>query len=451
MTDVQTQNSFLTGNYAPVRTELTVFDLPVRGAVPRELNGRLLRNGPNPIQVDDPVRYHWFLGDGMVHAIELRDGRAVSYRNRWVRTDKACAALGEDPPAGQPDDCLPGASVANTNVIEHAGRILTLVEVCLPTEITPDLETVGRYDFNGKLRSAMTAHPKEDPVTGELVFFGYNPIAPPYLRYHVAGADGSLVRSEDIDIPGPAMVHDFAITEHYAVFFDLPVVFDFEKLAGREAFPAVWTPDYGARIGVMPRDGGNADVVWIDLEPCYVFHSLNAYEQDGSVVVDVCRYPTMFAPGHVGPDAMPTLDRWTIDLAARKIREERIDERGQEFPRIDDRRMGRAHRFGYSTGLGTGDDGFRLGGTLNKHDLHAGTSDVRDLGPGRAASEAVFVASGDAEDDGYVLALVYDQATDASELHIVHAQDFTGDPAAVVELPQRVPFGFHGDWVPDAL
>src|SRR2546423_1830545 len=178
------QNRYLTGNFAPVMDEVPTSDRPVAGSLPREFNGRLLRNGPNPIKVDDPAKYHWFTGDGMVHGIELRDGKAVSYRNRWVRTDRAAEALGEPGIDGQPDDMSPIGSVANTHVVAHAGRILALVEASLPTAITPDLATIGRFDFDGRLRSPMTAHPKIDPVTGEMFFFGYNIFEPPYVRYH---------------------------------------------------------------------------------------------------------------------------------------------------------------------------------------------------------------------------------------------------------------------------
>lgn len=439
-------NSFLSGNYAPVRDELTVTDLPVRGRVPDGLNGRLLRNGPNPIQVDDPVRYHWFVGDGMVHAIELRDGKAVSYRNRWVRTDNACAALGEPVIAGQPADPLPVNNVSNTNVICHAGKILTLVEVSLPTRLAPDLTTLGRYDFGGKLATAMTAHPKEDPVTGDLYFFGYNPVAPPYLTFHVADASGELVRSVPIDIPRPSMIHDMAVTERFAIFLDLPVIFDIPRLYGTNPFPAEWDASAGARIGLMPLDGDA--VTWFDIEPCYVFHTLNAWEEGDRVVVDVCRYPSMFSGPVHGPDAMPALYRWTLDPSSGKVVEEVLDERGHEFPRLDDRRIGRRARYGYTTQL-TSDDGFRLGGVV-KHDMSTGACEIRDPGPGWSASEAVFVASGDGEDEGWLLVVAYDAATDSSCLEILSAQDITGEPAAVIALPQRVPFGFHGDWVSDA-
>lgn len=447
----QPTNRYLMGNFAPVKDELTETDLAVEGAIPPELNGRLLRNGPNPI-APDPASYHWFTGDGMLHAVELHDGKAASYRNRWVRTDQACDLLGEIPPPGQPADVFPaGSSVANTHVVAHAGKIFALVEVCLPTQVRPDLSTVGRFDFGGKLHSPMTAHPKIDPVTGEMLFFGYDAFGPPWLRYHVVNADGELVRSEDIDIRGPSMVHDFGITERNVVFLDLPVVFDFDLL-GQRPFPAEWKPEYGARVGVMPRDGGNDDVRWFDVELCYVFHPLNAYDDgDDRVVIDVARHPKMFATDIYGPaEQPPTLDRWTIDRSAGKVIEERLDDRPQEFPRVDERVVGRRHRYGYSSHFGIDDTGIAFGGLL-KHDLSTGAVATRSFGPGTHAGEAVFApASGTAgEDEGWVLSVVYDEARNGSDLLILDATDFAGPEVARVRLPQRVPFGFHGWWLPE--
>jgi carotenoid cleavage dioxygenase len=450
-----TTNPYLVGNFAPVRDELTATDLPVSGVIPPELSGCYLRNGPNPIRDPDPAMYHWFTGDGMLHAVELRHGKAVSYRNRWVRTDGACEALGEEPMPGQPDDVFPGgSSVANTNVVAHAGRILALVEVCLPTEVRPDLSTVGRYDFEGRLRWSMTAHPKIDPATGEMLFFGYNVMGPPWLRYHVVDRGGTLVRHEDIDIKGPAMVHDFAITERHVVFFDLPVVFDLE-LVGKQPFPFVWRPEYGARVGVMPRDGGNADVRWLDVDLCYVYHPLNAYDDGERVVVDVVRHETMFANDVYGPgDRLPTLDRWTIDRSnGGKVIEERLDDHPQELPRVDERLVGRPHRYGYAPGFALGGGGGVEFGGLLKHDLHSGTTVERNFGEEQSAGEAVFApASPDAgEGEGYVMAIVYDGGRDASDLVILDATDFTGPEVARVHLPQRVPYGFHGCWLPDDM
>src|SRR5215468_7750660 len=272
------QNPFLQGNFAPWRLEGDAVDLEVTGEIPRDLNGTFYRNGPNPAY-EPRGRYHWFDGDGMIHAIALRDGRA-SYRNRWVRS----RGLGEEREAGRA--LYPGLldigggevpqfkNTANTNIVAHAGKLLALMEAALPTELALcTLETVGPYDFGGKLAGPMTAHPKLDPETGEMVFFGYS-VLPPYLRFHVADAQGRLVRSEEIEVPVPTMMHDFLVTRDHVLFMVCPAVFRLEELEkGRP--PLRWEPELGTRIGVMPRKGGARDVVWFDADPCYVFHPLN--------------------------------------------------------------------------------------------------------------------------------------------------------------------------------
>ena len=445
-------NPYLVDNFAPVRDERDDAALEVTGAIPPELEGLLLRNGPNPVLDPDPGAYHWFLGDGMLHGIELRDGRA-RYRNRWVRTSGAASALGEDAPAdeGQPVNGI--GAVANTHVVAHAGRIFALVESSLPTEVRPDLSTVGAVDFDGALTSAFTAHPKIDPVSGEMHFFGYDFMAPPFLRYHVVDARGTFVRSEAIDLPGPAMMHDFAITASSVVWLDLPVLFDVTTFGARP-FPFVWNPEHGARVGVMPRLGGSDDIVWIDIEPCFVYHALNAYDAaDGTVVLDVIRYPDMFAAEIYGPGASTgtTFERWTIDAGPGRVWVEVLDDVSQEFPRIDERQTGRVHRYGYTTEAAIGEHWSGLG-SLRKHDLVAGSVERHDVGPGGAAGEPVFVpaAPDSGEDEGWVLSVVYDATRDASDVRIVDATDFGADPTAIVHLPRRVPFGFHGSWIPGA-
>jgi carotenoid cleavage oxygenase len=451
MTTTETPaNPYLVGNFAPVQDERDDADLEVTGAIPPELDGLLLRNGPNPILDPDPAAYHWFLGDGMLHGIELSDGRA-RYRNRWVRTRTACEALGEPAPAGPPEvNGLP--SSANTHVVAHADRIYALVESSLPTEVRSDLSTVGADDFGGRLTTAFTPHPKTDPASGELVFFGYD-FAPPYLRYHVVDPAGTLVRSEAIDLPAAVMVHDFGVTATQVVWLDLPVMFDV-NLVGRQPFPFTWRPEHGARVGVMPRAGGNADVTWIDLDPCYVYHVLNAYDaDDGRVVLDVVRYPDMFATEVYGPGASvpPRLDRWTIDPSTRTIAMQTVDDASQEFPRINDRYAGREHRYGYTSEIKVGTS-WADHGSLRKHDLVRGRTERHDVGPGRAAGEPVFAAvkSDRGEDHGWLLSVVYDAGRDASDLIVVDATDFETAPVATIHLPRRVPFGFHGSWIPEA-
>jgi carotenoid cleavage dioxygenase len=447
-------NPYLTGNFGPVRDERDDADLEITGALPPELYGLLVRNGPNPVSVPDPGAYHWFTGDGRLHGIELSGGKA-RYRNRWVRTDGACAELGETPPAGQPEDVfVGGTSRANTHVVPFRDRLYALVEVCLPTEVGHDLGTVGRTDFGGVLRSPMTAHPKLDPRTGELVFCGYDIMGPPWLRYLVVSPTGELVTTEPITLGGASMVHDFAITAARVVWLDLPVVYDL-SLLGTQPFPAQWDPDYQARVGVMPRTGTDADVTWIDIDPCYVFHPMNAYDDaDGNVVVDVVRYDQMFATDVHGPgsSAGTTLDRWVIDTRAGRVSTERLDDVSQEFPRIDDRlNGGGVHRYGYTAEVDiSGDFGPLIG--LRKHDLVTGSITRHDVGPGRHAAEPVFApaARDSGEDHGWVLSVVYDEARDASDLVVVDATDFAAPPVATVHLRSRVPYGFHGSWVAGA-
>jgi carotenoid cleavage dioxygenase len=438
-------NPFLAGNFAPVPEERTDTDLAVDGAIPAELQGRFLRIGPNPY-VMPTGPYHWFLGDGMVHGVELGGGAARWYRNRWIRTDEIAAALGE-PPVGGPKPPMYDAS--NTHVVGHAGRILGLTEGSMPYELSPTLETLRRTDFGGPLPSGFTAHPKVDPVTGEMHGFAYW-FAEPYLVYYVIDASGALVRSEPITIPRAVMMHDFAISRDNVLFFDLPVVFDLEV----QPFPFRWDDDTPARVGVMPRNGGDADVQWLDIDPCYVFHPMNAYDDGGTVVVDVPKYSTMMKHSRVGPTdgAAPTLERWTIDPAAGKVRTEQIDSRGQEFPRVNETLLGSRHRYGYCVELVETRDSFDSARSL-KHDFVAGTTQEHDFGAGRLPSELVFVPGADAssEDDGWLIGYVYDSTTDRSDLVIVDAHDFTASaPVATVHLPTRVPFGFHGSWIPDA-
>jgi carotenoid cleavage dioxygenase len=451
VTPRQSPNPYLAANFAPLPAEVTALRLAVEGELPEALRGgTLLRIGPNPLLVEDPATYHWFVGDGMVHSFGFSDTgttATVDHRSRWVRTDTASETLGETPIGGQPDDVFPGNdNVANTSIVAHGGKILALLEVALPTEIRRDASTVGRYDFAGKLRSAMTAHPKIDPATGELVFFGMS--IDGTLRYHVADAEGALVTNQEIPIPRAVMMHDFAITPTRAVFMDLPVVYFTEQAEGRP-FPAAWAPEHGARVGVMPRQGG--DVTWIDIEPCYVFHTLNAVDgEGGAVLLDVVRYATMFDTDvHGIGGTPPRLERWTIDPVAGAVRQDVLDDRPQEFPRADPRRLGSNHRFAYTTSVTRYEPSVEFGPLL-RHDLATGTVTTARLADGARAGEGIYVpaSEGAAEDDGWIVATVYRPESDTSDLVVLAAQDYAAGPVATAQLPFRVPFGFHGSWMP---
>ncbi|MBO2448144.1 carotenoid oxygenase family protein [Actinomadura barringtoniae] len=446
---------WLSGHMAPVPDEIDAVGLEVTGTLPDELTGRYFRNGPNPLPGNDSG--HWFTGHGMIHGVRLNGGRAEWYRNRWVRTKK----LADNSPFLRDDLTFDRAAVhANTHVIPHAGKILALVEVGFPYEMTPELETVGPCDFGGRLTTGMTAHPKQDPVTGELLFFGYGFMGP-YLTYHRLSADGELVESRDIDVPGPTMMHDFAITENHVVWMDLPVVFDLELVNG--SMPFRWDDGYGARLGVMPRHG-DGPVRWFDIDPCYVFHVGNAHEDEqGRVVLDGARYspaaftaiwsetggPVSEVPAADAKDPATAaastgsarLHRWTLDPATGKATEEALDDRGVEFPTHDDTRTGHRHRYLYTEADG---------GAIVKYDLRTGSSTALELGADMAPGEAVFVPAegARAEDEGWLMTIVSDRAGKGSELLVVNAADLSR--TASVRLPRRVPAGFHGSWIPDA-
>lgn len=271
----------LVGHLEPVPDEVEVHDLRVTGTLPRELAGRYLRNGPNPLPGENPG--HWFAGHGMVHGIRIRDGRAEWYRNRWVRTNLLEGRF----EAGDGATLDRSVTPANTHVIEHSGHLLALCEGGLPYELTAGLDTEGPRAFDGRLTNGMTAHPKEDPDTGELHFFGCG-FRPPHLTYHRLSPAGELVRSQVVEVPGATMMHDFAITENHVIWLDLPVTFDLD-LVGR-ALPYRWNDDYGARLGVMARDG-EPTVRWFEIDPCYVFHVGNAREDPaGRIVLDAVRW-----------------------------------------------------------------------------------------------------------------------------------------------------------------
>jgi carotenoid cleavage dioxygenase len=437
------------GIYAPVADELATFDLKVEGTLPPDLRGLYLRNGPNPATPPEPGQ-HWFAGDGMVHGVAIADGRALWYRNRFVRT-ALLARSGR--PAGPGAERTPSPS--NTNVIRHAGRILALCEPdSLPFELSPELKSIGACDFGGALLRGFAAHPKTDPQSGELLVCGYDVVHAPHLTYHVVSRDGCDVRSVPIDLPRATMAHDFAITERRVVFLDLPVRPDAAAAVRGDRFPLRWQPETGARVGVMPRDGKSEDVRWFDVEPCYVFHSMNAYDDGDRVVLDVVRYRVLHGGPHpaLGPfdEEGTTLDRWTLDLASGRAREERLFDRPLEFPRVDDRRTGRRQHYGYAVTLTRGSHGFDPAG-IAKYDLARGTVDVHEFGPGSAAGECVFVPASPAadEDEGWLLSIVHDGARNAGDLVVLDASRPSAKPVARILLPAPVPAGFHGNWLPD--
>ncbi|WP_206602858.1 carotenoid oxygenase family protein [Leptolyngbya ohadii] len=453
-----TPNPYLADNFAPVQTELTSDPLCVVGKLPPELNGMFVRNGPNP-QFSPIGRYHWFDGDGMLHGVQIQDGKA-SYRNRYIHT----TGFRQEHQAGR---ALFGGllqpspngfkNVANTALVWHHNQLLALWEGGEPHAIeVPSLDTIGSHTFGGKLASPMTAHPKIDPITGEMMFFGYSLVQPPYLKYSVVSARGELLRTVPIDLPIGVMMHDFAITERYTIFMDLPLTFRMERIQrGEPAF--AFESDRPSRFGILPRHGDNSTVRWFEASSCYVFHTLNAYELGDEVVLIACRMENASvlgtAPGShegdnraIGSD-VPRLHCWRFNLNTGAIQEDPLDDRPCEFPRINEQYLGQPIRYGY-TGSSAPTAMPKFDGLL-KFDLEHQSVQTHSFGAGRYGGEGVFVPrpGATAEDDGWLITFVYDEAGGKSELVIVAAQAMSEEPIARILMPQRIPYGFHGIWV----
>lgn len=442
---------FLSGIHAAMTSELTLFDLPVTGTIPAALEGRYLRIGPNPV-TPEPKGYHWFIGDGMVHGLKLEGGQARWYRNRWVRSTTVAETL-EVPAAPGPRNG--SFDTVNTNVIGHAGATWALVEAgSTPVRFSEDLEAQSYDDFGGTLDGSFTAHPHRDPETGDLHAICYEATEPDKIRYVVVDPVGAVRRQVTVAVKHGPSIHDCAVTGRYAIILDLPVTFSMGALIGGHSFPYRWNGSHQARIGLLPRDGGAEDVIWIDVPPCYIFHTANAFDlPDGRVVMDAVVYDRVFTESSGGPDALPRgFERWTIDPKARTVETRTIDATPQEFPRPDERRTARPYRYAYALGLpGTVDPQFVNATHVLKHDLETGMRAVHDFGPGRHPGEFVFVpAHADAaEDEGWLLGLVVDMNDDATDLAIIDAKDFAAAPVASIRIPHRVPPGFHGNWIAD--
>ncbi len=439
---------WLQQGFAPVTKELTTTKLAVTGAIPPALSGLYVRNGSNPSKADSS---HWFFGDGMLHGVRLNAGKAEWYRNRYVQTPLYKQGIGfggSGAPGGQ-------STQSNVSVLWHANTLLSSGEVGFPFAINPeDLSTVGVHDFGGRLKSSFTAHPKIDPATGYLHSFGYG-FTDPFLTYNVTDASGKLISSEGVKVAGPTMIHDFAITDRDVIFWELPVVFDLQSAIKwlddpqSGTMPFQWKPAYGARIGIMPLAGPTSKIVWYEIDPCYVFHGVNAYRDNENVIIDVCRLDSMFKPGENFAGEL-SLRRWTIDTMSSKVSDDIIVEHQPgELPTRDPRVVGRKHRYGYFVQTRDSDTTVDFGGVI-KHDYQTNARTTWEPGPSIHSGEWLFVPDGESneQDAGWLLSYVHDAAADTSELAIIDASDVARGPIARVHLPQRVPYGFHGTWVP---
>jgi carotenoid cleavage dioxygenase-like enzyme len=460
----------LSGRFAPVNRETDADNLRVEGTLPADIDGVFMRNGPNP-KFPPLGSYTYPLeGDGMIHAVWIGGGKA-RYRNRWVRTnglkaeERAGRALfgGIMTPAfvdqgllgPDPDPGWPTKLDAFINIVRHAGRYLALEEGTPPYEVGPGLETIGRFDFGDGLPLGMCAHPRIDPVTGDMVVFRYD-ITEPYLTWAVVGRDGTVTRPP-APVPGidaSYMIHDFMITEHYALFVIGPAILDVNAmLAGGSMLS--WQPERGTRIAVVPRTG-DGPVRMAELGPLWAWHFANAYEDGDRVIADFPSWSELsMGAGDrraAGNQRQPVTGRFTrvsVDPARGTAALADVAALPSEFPRIDDRLTGRRHRY-LTTGGATGAHPLTRGehDRLIRWDMDSGSHQAWDTDA--SIGEVIFVPRrGSAgELDGYYMTLARGLADDRSWLYIWDAGDFPCAPAAKVEIPAVVPNGLHANWFP---
>jgi carotenoid cleavage dioxygenase len=457
-------NPYLTGNFAPIASEDDFLDVPVDGVIPRHLTGTYFRTGPNPQFSPRDENYHWFAGDGMVHAFRLRDGKA-SYFNRFVRTPKwlseneagqALFGTFGNPMTSDPSVSGKDSGVANTNIVWHGGRLLALEEGHQPFEVDPKtLAPRGYLDLAGRA-GRFTAHPKIDPETGELIFFSYGAgegFFSDNIAYGVADRNGKVTRLEIFKAPYASMIHDFFVTQNYVAFPVLPLTGSLQRaMSGKPPF--AWEPDKGSHVGVMRRDGDVSSIRWYTTDPCYVFHPMNMWEDGDTLCADVMQYENapLFpnADGTPGKPANAKLARWKFDLTGKTnvIAREYIDDLAGEFPRLDERRAGLSYRHGYFAGSSSNATDVRFDMIAHiDHKTHRRTDFVFPAGD--RVGEPVFVPSRpDAlEGEGVLVAVAYRAKTDTSDLVLFDAANVGKGPIAIAKLPRRVPFGFHGNWM----
>ncbi len=439
-------NRWMNGVFAPLADEATLEGLEVRGAIPEALDGLYVRNGANPLGHEHQPSHHWFLGEGMVHGVRLKGGRALWYRNRFVRSNAVSAFLGEAPAPGPRH---PMTDVANTNVVALGARIYAIVEAAgFPVELSPELATLAHDPLQGTLTTPFSAHPHRDPETGRHHAICYEGAPNGRVWHVVVSPEGLVERAEEIAVADGPSIHDCAITARHVLVFDLPVTFALDRYVRGFRFPLAWNPKHASRVGVLGLDAPGSTIRWCAVDPCYVFHPANAFEAgDGTIVCDLVAHDSMFTTAGGGPDAKRiTFERWTIDPAAGTVARRVLDDRPQEFPRIDERRTGRQHGRVWTAEVDTAS--VIATPRLLAHDVVAGTTSAHDFGLGAMVGEFVHVPRGPGETEGWLMGLVAWPDEGRSALMILDAAEIAGPPVAEVRIPRRIPPGFHGNWIP---
>nr|UBZ25138.1 carotenoid cleavage dioxygenase 2L [Crocus sativus] len=480
------EHYYLSGNYAPVGHETPPSDhLPVHGSLPECLNGVFLRVGPNP-KFAPVAGYNWVDGDGMIHGLRIKDGKAT-YLSRYIKTSR----FKQEEYFGRAKfmkigdlrgllgfftililvlrttlkviDISYGRGTGNTALVYHNGLLLALSEEDKPYVVKVledgDLQTLGILDYDKKLSHPFTAHPKIDPLTDEMFTFGYS-LSPPYLTYRVISKDGVMQDPVQISITSPTIMHDFAITENYAIFMDLPLYFQPEEMV-KGKFVSSFHPTKRARIGVLPRYAEDEHPIrWFDLPSCFMTHNANAWEENDEVVLFTCRLESPDLDMLSGPaeeeigNSKSELYEMRFNLKTGITSQKQLSVPSVDFPRINQSYTGRKQQYVYCTLGNTKIKGIvkfdlQIEPEAGKTMLEVGgnVQGIFELGPRRYGSEAIFVPCQPGiksdEDDGYLIFFVHDENNGKSEVNVIDAKTMSAEPVAVVELPSRVPYGFH--------
>ncbi|EEF44631.1 9-cis-epoxycarotenoid dioxygenase, putative [Ricinus communis] len=475
---------YLSGNFAPVDETPPVTDLPVKGHLPECMNGEFVRVGPNP-KFSPVAGYHC-----MIHGMRIKNGKAT-YVRRYVKTSRLkqeeffggskFMKIGDlrglfgllmvnmqmlrakmkvfDMSYGMGTGNFVDGNKSSPYWSLHSADVVKVME-------DGDLQTVGLLDYDKRLKHSFTAHPKVDPFTGEMFTFGYGH-EKPYITYRVVSKDGIMHDPVPITISEPIMMHDFAITENYAIFLDLPMYFRPKEMVKEKKLIYTFDATKKARFGVLPRYAkDDREMRWFELPNCFIFHNANAWEEEDEVVLITCRLENPDL-NMVSGTVKGKLENFKNELYEMRFNmktgmalQKKLSVSAVDFPRVNESYTGRKQRFVYGTIL---DSIAKVTGVI-KFDLHAepqldkkklevggNVKGIFDLGPGRFGSEAVFVprepGTSSEEDDGYLILFVYDENTGKSSVNVIDAKTMSADPVAVIELPHRVPYGFHAFFV----
>ena len=456
----------LTGAFAPIFDELKLEDLPVEGAIPSDLNGVYLRNGPNP-HFEPKGTHHYFDGEGMLHAGEFRAGK-FTYRNRWVRTEGWLrnTEAGEELYWGvmnsvkdSPD--RPMNDVANTDVIGHGGRaVLSWYLSGTPYLVDPiTLDTLrAAPEYVSGPGNGMSAHCKVDEHTGDLLFFDYF-TQQPHMSYGVVSANGELTHHVPIELPGDRLMHDMGITENYSILHDVPVYHDEEALqAGRHKI--IFDASLPIRFGVIPRFGASDSIRWFEFSSCFLYHVVNCWEEGDEIVMVACRYmPARKADGSIdeertakmigGLEMDARLWRYRMNLKTGQTQEECLnEEHNVEFPTYNSLDTGRYTQWAY---LVDHDPKMLRWTGIRKFNTDTGESvgEWSDSHDHCWYSEPWFAPADNpvSEDHGYVVTFCWNDQAQSQELQVFDALQISDGPVARVKLPRRIPPGFHACWM----